>query len=124
MIEAWGLIAAKRKEKMPVIQMPSGLSIRTYDPAPTDFNPFAAPDRSLLHHGFPPRPDPQTSPKLRELWEHAFSRELTYIIPTFSEIEGKTHGPLRVSPAGATGTSENWSGSVVVVPDAGHSFRA
>jgi hypothetical protein len=103
--------------------MSNGLRIRTYEPAPADFEPLTAPDHLLLHHGFPARPDPETSPELRKRWERAFSRKLTYVVPTFLEMIGKTHGPRCKSETDAAGTSGNWSGSVVFVPNAGDSFK-
>lgn len=108
---------------MPVIQFPNGLSIRTYEPPPDNFDPLTASDKLLLHHGFPTRPDPQTSPKLRKQWERVFSRKMTYIVPTFRRVEGKTHGPRVKDTTEGTGTSSNWSGSVVFVPNAGDSFK-
>jgi hypothetical protein len=45
----------------------------TYDPPPADFNPLQAEDRLLRVHGFPRRPDAVKEPRLRELWDQAFS---------------------------------------------------
>lgn len=109
---------------MPVIQMPNGLSVRTYEPPPADFDPLTAPDNLLLHHGFPARPNPQTAPELRKRWERVFSRKLTYIVPTFRESIGKTHGPRLKSETEDSATSGNWSGSVVFLPPtADNSFQ-
>lgn len=46
---------------------------RTYDPPPPDFDPFRANERELAVYGFPRRPDPETEPRLVELWERAFA---------------------------------------------------
>jgi hypothetical protein len=108
---------------MPVIQLSSNLNVRTYEPAPAGFDPLSASDSQLLHYGFPTRPDAQIAPEMRKRWERAFSGKFTYIVPTFREMPEKTHGPrLRVEAEG-TGTSSNWSGSVVFVPGAGQSFQ-
>jgi Peptidase A4 family len=108
---------------MPVVQMRNGVSIRTYEPSPADFDPLTAPDSLLLRYGFPSRPDARQFPELRKRWERELSRKMNYIVPTFHVVEGKTHGPGRASEAGASGTSTNWSGSVALVPSAGDSFQ-
>lgn len=108
---------------MPVMRMANGLSIRTYEPAPAGFDPLNAPDSHLLRHGFPTRPDARQWPELRKRWERAVTGKLTYIVPTFRVIEGKVHGPALKSEVEGTGTSPNWSGSVVFVPDANSSFQ-
>jgi hypothetical protein len=108
---------------MPVIQLSTGISVRTYEPAPANFDPRTAPDSLLLRHGFPTRPDTQTSPELRKAWERAVTGKVNYIVPTFRVNPGKTHGPARKSEAGSSGTSTNWSGSVVTVPNSGDSFK-
>jgi hypothetical protein len=107
---------------MPVIQMPNGLSIRTYELPPADFDPLTAPESLLLRYGFPSRPDPQTLPELYKRWERAFSRKLTYIVPTFQELKEVTHRPQPKIEAGGTTTSPNWSGCVTFVPNPSNSF--
>src|SRR5437764_8017529 len=108
---------------MPVTQLSNGFSVRTYEAAPAGFDPLTAPDNLLLRYGFPTRPDAQKTPKLRKQWERAVSHKLTYVVPTFSETVGKTHGPRVKDSTEGTGTSSNWSGSVVFVPSAGNSFQ-
>ncbi len=103
--------------------MRNGVSIRTYEPPPADFDPLTAPDSLLLRYGFPSRPDAQQFPELRKRWERELSHKMNYIVPTFHVIEGMTHGPGRTSETGASGTSLNWSGCVVLVPSSGDSFQ-
>lgn len=115
---------------MPMTQIKSGISIRTYNPAPKHFDPLTASDSLLLRHGYPTRPDAEAFPELRKVWERAISGRLNYIVPMFRVNEDKTHGPIHPATslelfevAGAA-TSKTWSGSVVSVPDAGDSFKS
>jgi Peptidase A4 family len=47
---------------------------KTFDPPPSDFDPFAAPDHLFRRYGLPRRPDPKTESRLSELWLKAQSR--------------------------------------------------
>lgn len=108
---------------MPEIEMPGGLKVETFEPPPAGFDPFTASDSLLHHYGYLPRPDIQVAPEQYEWWKELVLREGNYIVPRFERIEGVQHGPRL--PAAETNTSNNWSGSVVQVPNAGdHFFRA
>jgi peptidase A4-like protein len=105
-----------------VFRMAKGFSVRTYEPPPDDFDPLAATDKQLLHHGLPRRPDAAQEPEWRAAWERALARPTKWIAPEFQEVKGRSHGPIR--PAGrkklpsraaaaelANATSGNWSGA-------------
>lgn len=113
----------KKRDVDPTQHLTSkGFSLRTYEPTPEAFDPLTATDRQLLHHGLPRRPHPVQEPEWRAAWDRAFARPTTWIVPTFQEIKGRSHGPVR--PAGrkklpsrsqaadlANATSGNWSGA-------------
>lgn len=109
---------------MPVTQLPNGLTVRTYEPPPDDFDPITASDRLLLHHGYPQRPDAEREPDLHRLWERAVSRRPAYVVPEFRVNEGRSHGPRKqvsedpvVPRTPTTYSSNNWSGSMVFPTD-------
>ena len=106
-----------------------GFSVRTYEPAPEEFDPRAATDRELLHHGFPRRPDAENEREWRAAWDKAFERPRTWIVPEFQEVPGRSHGQMLVpgrkkaAPKPVTGaqianaTSSNWSGAADFAAD-------
>jgi Peptidase A4 family len=107
---------------MPVIQTASGLSIRTYEAPPDDFDPLTAADHLLRHYGLPARPDPGVSPELRRQWERVFSRRLAYITAEFSPADRTTSRQPATGTAEGPYTSTTWSGNVALVPKTGYSF--
>ena len=64
-----------------------GFKIRRFGSLPEGFDPFTATDRQLADHGLPRRPDAQTEPKLRTLWERAMTATKTWIAPNFIEVK-------------------------------------
>jgi len=104
---------------MPKTHFPNGMSIHTYESPPAKFNPLTASNRQLLKYGFPTRPDPKKEPELYKLWKSAVSNNLTLVPPTF--ILKETHKLIGENIE--AGTSANWSGSVVSVPNVGNSFQ-
>lgn len=106
---------------MPVTELPNGFSVRTYSPPPRDFDPITAPDRLLLHYGFPARPDPKETPDLYKRWERALSRRpINYVVPTFQANKSRMHRPRIQGRKNRADTAENWAGSVVFAPDPQH----
>ncbi len=95
---------------MSVIELPGGVTVRTFSPAPDGFDPVKADDRALLAHGYPSRPE---DPKMLERWERVLSRPIQWIRPTFRSMPYKRR---RLPQATA------WSGAVVHAP-AGDSFN-
>jgi hypothetical protein len=86
--------------------------MRTYEAPATDFDPFTAEHASLVAHGFPRRPDPQTEPVLYRLWSRALTRtprmmraELA-IDPVMSRRDPLAHQDPTFGPSG-------WGGTVV-----------
>jgi hypothetical protein len=107
--------------------MAKGFSVRTYEPPPEDFDPIAASDRQLLHHGLPRRPDAKQEPEWRAAWEKALARPTSWIVPEFQEVKGRSHGAIKPAPRKklptrtaaadlANATSGNWSGAVDFSP--------
>src|SRR5205809_5181677 len=68
-------------------------SLRTFDPPPKDFDPLKEKNSVLVKHGYPARPSAD-APLLRAAWEEAFSKNPTFITPTFSLLP-----PVQVTPA-------------------------
>jgi hypothetical protein len=94
----------------------AGGSIRTHPLPPDGFDPRAASPLELRRYGLPQRPDPAIRPELAARWDKIFSRELTYIVPSFRPIVDllpgiEPRGPLR--PELVTVTNPSWSGVVV-----------
>ncbi len=90
--------------------------VRTHSLPPAGFDPRTAPPQELRRYGLPQRPDASLRPQLAALWDKIFSRQLTYIVPTFRPLEEllagiKSRGPLR--PEITTVTHPFWSGCVV-----------
>lgn len=52
------------------------------------FNPLEESNTSLVNLGFPPRPNKETHPSPRRLWERIMSRHPEYAKPEFKIIEG------------------------------------
>jgi hypothetical protein len=93
--------------------------VRTHPLPSARFDPPSASPEELRRYGLPQRPDASIRPELAALWDEIFSRELTYITPTFQPIEAllpgiKPRGPLRQDLM--TVTNDIWSGCVVHAP--------
>lgn len=118
--------SSKPAKAQRVVALSKGFRVRTYETPPAGFNPLTATPKQLLHHGLPTRPDARSEPKLREMWNQAFSRQRNWITPEFREVPHKAHGPALQSGSARTrvrsktlvsnATSSNWSGSVALAP--------
>lgn len=100
---------------MSVIELPGGVTVRVFSPAPDGFDPVKADDRALLAHGYPSRPE---DPVLLERWERVLSRPTQWIQPVFRSMPYKRRRLPQVA-AGAvhgTETTDIWSGAVVHAP--------
>jgi Peptidase A4 family len=97
---------------MSVIELPGGVTVRTFSPPPEGFDPVKADDRALLAHGYPGRPE---DPALLERWEHVLRRPIRWIQPTFRSMPHKRRRLPRAvaGTAHGTETSDIWSGAVV-----------
>jgi hypothetical protein len=104
------------------IQLPRGVTIRTFRTPPPGFDPLNADDRELTVFGFPRRPT--ENPRLLARWERVLSRPIRAIQPTFRHVDYKRRRlPNKVSRAvHGTETTDIWSGAVVHAP-AGDSFQ-
>lgn len=66
------------------ITLDSGISIHTFAPPPSGFDPRKASARDLAGLGLPARPD---DPRLLAHWEQAFARPITMVEPRFRKLE-------------------------------------
>lgn len=106
---------------MGAINLPGGVTIRTFAQPPEGFDPVHADDRSLLAYGYPSRPQDAA---MLERWERVLSRPIRLIQPTFRSMPYKRRRLPKVTAGGAHGTeiTDIWSGAVVHAP-AGDSFK-
>jgi Peptidase A4 family len=91
-------------------------NVRTHPLPPHGFDPRAATARELRRYGLPQRPDPASHPKLAKRWDEVFSRNLTYITPSFQPLEELVPGikpRSRARPDVTAVTNPTWSGAVV-----------
>ncbi len=96
---------------MSIIKFQKGVTVTTFPPTPSWFDPLKADNVTLLRHGYPPRPD--NNPELLKQWKQLMKRPLLHIESSFERTE-KRHMP-RLSLTG-TNTSTNWSGAEVIPP--------
>ena len=103
------------------IELPGGVTIRTFAPPPDGFNPVKADARALLAHGYPSRPE---DPAMLERWERVLSRPIQLIQPVFRSMPYKRRRLPQVTAQVTHGTESTdiWSGAVVHAP-AGDSFK-
>jgi hypothetical protein len=93
-----------------------GVSAFTRPPA--NFNPLTATGAELDQYGFPPRPTREVGAQALALWERRVMSQ-TRIVPQLEQTN-KFHAPsrsikqLKTSGGTVEGTSENWSGYVIV----------
>lgn len=84
-------------------------------------DPMALSSQELVKRGYPSRPDLQKAPGAYASWLKAVSKPATFIPPKTVNVEGRHHGPAKVSavPGGPAkvgndpGGSNNWSGYVL-----------
>ena len=88
-------------------------------PAPEDrkFNPSEKSTEELLELGLPPKPDADLQPRLRQLWDRAFAKEMT-VIPfcstnrrcwPFSQMRSRQVDEMPIQETRFE-ISSNWSG--------------
>jgi hypothetical protein len=110
-----------------------GFQVRALGPLPEGFNPLTASDRQLVAHRIPRRPDAETEPHLRALWDRTVGRTQLLIVPEFEHHENIQHGPARTGAGRmvaarrtetriSNATSSNWSGAATFSP-AGKPYR-
>ena len=57
------------------------MNITTFKAPAGSFDPVTAPLKTLALHRISRRPDPQSEPGLRALWDKAFARKPKFIVP-------------------------------------------
>jgi hypothetical protein len=129
--------AIRRRDRqiapVPATLTSKGLRVRGFGALPEGFDPGTASQRQLAAHRLPRRPDPETEPRMAQLWERVIGRTRLWITPEFEHHENITHGPLRTHRAGharakaeqvmvSNATSSNWSGAAIFAP-AGKPYR-
>jgi hypothetical protein len=99
---------------METMELPGGVTVRTFTPPPAGFDPLTADDRELLIYGYPSRP---TDEALLKRWEHLLSRSPRMIQPTFRAMPHKRR-QLPKSGGSDHGVENTniWSGAVVHAP--------
>lgn len=106
-----------------------GFRIRGFGPLPEGFDAATATPRQLAAYRLPRRPDAETEPQLRALWDRVVDRTKLWVTPEFEHREHISHGPARRArgrattldgavPGIANATSNNWSGAAVFSPAA------
>ena len=106
------------------ITLEGGIKLAIFDLPPENFDPLTATPAELEKYGLPAMPD---DPHHRERYRKVFSQlkhKLKFVEPEFRVIPRKSPapGPSAGGGGAATGTSSNWSGSVVYPPQ-GESFK-
>ncbi len=97
------------------------MNITTFKAPPDDFDPVTAPLQMLALYGIPRRPDPQSEPGLRTLWDKAFARKPKFIVPVANPARVWKSAPHRVPKQKEFGLSGDWAGTVVQVASLGFS---
>jgi len=107
---------------MKVIELASGVTVRTFQSPPPGFNPLQAEDRELIRYGFPSRPVGDA--RMLQRWEKVLSRPIRVIQPAFRAVTYKRRRlPQRTaSSTHGTESTDIWSGAVVHAP-AGDRFQ-
>jgi hypothetical protein len=101
-------------------ELPGGVAVRTFSPAPDGFDPLQATEKELLAYGYPSRPQ---EPALLERWERVLGGSVQLIQPTFGRLpyqRQRRRQPWRGVDAEAvhgTEFTEIWSGAVVYAPE-------
>jgi hypothetical protein len=75
-------------------------------------DPMALSNQELVKLKYPLRPDPQKAPGAYASWLKAVSKPATFIPPKTVKVEGRYHGPAKISADAGTAPSgsPNWSG--------------
>jgi hypothetical protein len=112
------------KEPETIARVHEAPAVKVFKPPPARFDPRSASPVELRRYGLPQRPDASIRPELADLWDEIFSRELTYVTPSFQPVEALLPG---IAPRGpfrqelTTVAHPFWSGCVVHAP-AGQTF--
>ncbi|MCJ1413168.1 hypothetical protein MMC19_007272 [Ptychographa xylographoides] len=117
---------------------------------PKDFDPFKLSNKELVNNGLPPRPDKETCPKLRAVWESMMVRKFSFVEPALY-IDETVHPPRITTDHDTNGDKANgdetngqkpvvqsspkdkvasgtmvfdniWSGAVIPNPPSGQTF--
>src|SRR5271154_428343 len=90
---------------------------------PKDFDPITATNADLVKYRYPPRPDKESAPNLRSLWERKVSSSPRFVTPSGKNIRNLF---TNTSPQGVhqlnTVTSGFWSGALITAPPTGQTF--
>ena len=84
------------------------MNITTFKAPPDGFDPVTAPLKTLALHGIPRRPDPQSEPGLRALWDKAFARKPKFIVPEANPALVWKSAPHRVPKQKEFGLAGDW----------------
>jgi hypothetical protein len=95
------------------------MSVITFPAPPKDFDPVTASAKALAQFGLPRRPDPNTEPGLRKLWDRAFARKPTFVKANMVEDKVWHSRPRHAWKKGQFGLEGNWAGAVVQVASLG-----
>jgi hypothetical protein len=95
--------------------------INTFKAPPEDFDPVTVPPKVLARYGIPRRPDPQTEPTLRALWDRIFAKKPKFVVPQANPARVWKSVPHNTFKDKQFGLSGNWAGAVVQVASLGFS---
>jgi Peptidase A4 family len=91
---------------------------------PAGFDPLLASAAQLEAQGYPPRPNPVTSPTTYALWARVMTSGAKRVVPKL-EHTNIFHGPAKIGKSSAavngqaSTASDNWSGDAVVTGNSG-----
>jgi hypothetical protein len=95
------------------------LKLTTFAAPPKDFNPLTASDKLLAVHGIPRRPDATQEPVLRNLWDKAFAKPMTFVQAQLVEEKIWKTVPHGIAKPANFGLAGNWAGGIVQVSSLG-----
>jgi Peptidase A4 family len=88
---------------------------------PRDFDPTMASASDLAKFGVPRRPDPDTEPALRKLWDQVFAPKPTFIAAELTENQKPLSSQRNPGKKPKFGLAGQWAGSQVTVSSLGFS---
>lgn len=97
------------------------MNATTFPTPPKGFDPTTAPTNTLLQYGYPRRPDLQTEPVLRALWDRAMVRKPTFVQAQLVEDKVWRSQPHALWKKDQFGLAGDWAGAVVQVSSLGFS---
>lgn len=95
-------------------KLPSGVIVTTFARPPQGLNILEASSEELQRYGLPSRPDPKAAPALFAKWHRTWGRQLTFVVPEFTETSKVRRQPFKKATINDE-SSQNWSGIVVSV---------